>query len=438
MSQPSSSTTKEYEIQLEQYKQVRQYLLSCNTVPLDCDAMQVSLKALEKATKQTIRDEKLRQKFAKQQNNNTTTSTTSMEDDEDDWLTITSPPKECSPANNTTNSNDEDALILDTNSIIQSEESSSSLLGRTLAKDSIQMISDANICVWNPFEGIAVLLHVTLLKLQFKCTTSQETKLGGFAPPIRELPQGQILPPNWNDTSSSSSSDKQKITFWYRKQNRTMLSIELEQDDVMNVFFGDTVEQPCMTFPLDHYFNSTSFQTAKNKNNQTKISPLLHYKSVSTLLTKFTSSIDCMGDPSMGDIPNYATHPLPPTSNTTTNTNTNTTHLPPLYHNPPSIMINNDRRKMGDFHTDLFGTRPDISSGNLMGPNHSIFAPRHDDSDVGGFGDHNMQPRFDPIYPPGVGPGIGRNRNKQKKRPKGELNPDHLRPPSNLGDHMFM
>lgn len=421
MSQSSSSTTKDYEIQLEQYKQLRQYLLSCKTVPSDCHAMQVSLKALEKATKQTIRDEKLRQKFAKQQNNNHTTST--MEEDEDDWLTITPPPKESSPENDN-NSNDEDALILDPNSIIQSEESSSSLLGRTLAKDSIQFISEANISVSNPLEGIAVLLHVTLLKLKFKCTTSQETKIGGFAPPIRELPHGQILPPNWDHTSS----DENKITFWYRKQHRTMLSIEL--DDAINVFFGDTVEQPCMTFPLDLYFNSTSFQTAKNKNKQNKISPLLHYKSVSTLLTKFTSSIDCNGDPSMGDVPNYATHP-PPTTTTTD------THLPPLYHHSPNIMTGNNHRRIGDFHTDLFGTRPDINSGNLMGPNHSIFSPRHDDSDAGGFGDI-MQPRFDPIYPPGIGPGIGRNKNNQKKRPKGDPNPDHLRPPSNLGDHMFM
>jgi hypothetical protein len=100
--------------------------------------------------------------------------------------------------------------------------------------------------------------------------------------------------------------------------------------------------------------------------------------------------------------------------------------------------------------------------GNLMGPNHPIFSP----GSVGVGGDYGndqfpgmgglpiggpgtMQPRFDPLMPPGIGgddfpppPGSLAAANSRRLRGRtvpGEPNPDHLPPPNSLGNNnMFM
>jgi len=108
--------------------------------------------------------------------------------------------------------------------------------------------------------------------------------------------------------------------------------------------------------------------------------------------------------------------------------------------------------------------------GSLMGPNHPAFrGPGFggDDGfgggDGGGYGMEDprmphiggtgMAPRFDPYYPPGVGPDLGRGgggrgmgrggrggRGRGRRPPPsgGDPNPDHLRPPNSFNGDMFM
>ena len=93
--------------------------------------------------------------------------------------------------------------------------------------------------------------------------------------------------------------------------------------------------------------------------------------------------------------------------------------------------------------------------GNLMGPNHPMFSPGS--VGVGGHGQFpgmggipiggpgTMQPRFDPLLPPGIGggndfppaPGSLAAANRRRTVP-GEPDPDHLPPPNSLGNNMFM
>ena len=95
-----------------------------------------------------------------------------------------------------------------------------------------------------------------------------------------------------------------------------------------------------------------------------------------------------------------------------------------------------------------------MPEGNLMGPSHQFFQQDFEDdfeaeNNMGpaGFptpGGLGMQPRFDPFYPPGVqgnvpGRGVKRGRGRGRGRfTGGDPNPDHQRPPNNLGGNMFM
>lgn len=94
-----------------------------------------------------------------------------------------------------------------------------------------------------------------------------------------------------------------------------------------------------------------------------------------------------------------------------------------------------------------------VGSGNLMGPNHPMFSLEGNSGFPGGNfgrgGPGTMQPRFDPLMPPGIAddcdlppmPGAlgGRgNRLGGDRRARGEPNPDHLPPPNSLGNNMFM
>ena len=131
----------------------------------------------------------------------------------------------------------------------------------------------------------------------------------------------------------------------------------------------------------------------------------------------------------------------------------------------------------GDFAGDLApggildpsrGFSQEDNRGGLMGPNHPAFRDGRyggsgtgidDEYDIGGedprmphVGGTGMTPRFDPFYPPGVGPDLGRGRGGRGRggrgrggRGRGRLpptggdpNPDHLRPPNDFDGDMFM
>jgi hypothetical protein len=84
--------------------------------------------------------------------------------------------------------------------------------------------------------------------------------------------------------------------------------------------------------------------------------------------------------------------------------------------------------------------------GNLMGPNHPVFMPggMHGGGPgrmggpgmIGGPG--TMQPRFDPVLPPGL-VDVDIHGQPIRRRMQGDPNPDHLRPPNSFGgDNMFL
>ena len=135
----------------------------------------------------------------------------------------------------------------------------------------------------------------------------------------------------------------------------------------------------------------------------------------------------------------------------------------------------------GDFGGDLApggildprrGMSQEDNRGSLMGPNHPAFrgpgiGGGDDDFGYGGegggygledprmphIGGTGMAPRFDPYYPPGVGPDLGRGgrgrgmgrggrggRGRGRRPPPsgGDPNPDHLQPPNSFNSDMFM
>ena len=129
----------------------------------------------------------------------------------------------------------------------------------------------------------------------------------------------------------------------------------------------------------------------------------------------------------------------------------------------------------GDFGGDLApggildprrGMSQEDNRGMIMGPNHPAFRRPGiggDDDEFGGYGLEDprmphiggtgMAPRFDPYYPPGVGPDLGRGgggrgmgrggrggRGRGRRPPPsgGDPNPYHLQPPNSFNSDMFM
>jgi hypothetical protein len=124
-----------------------------------------------------------------------------------------------------------------------------------------------------------------------------------------------------------------------------------------------------------------------------------------------------------------------------------------------------NRNARGDFSDDLMiggggnipplrGIGPPASpwmGGNLMGPNHPMFAGSPGISGVGPNSGFGMRPRFDPVGGPPGGPtdvdgtdptrrigGNGADPTNRPRRNLGDPNPDHLSPPNSLHSNMFM
>jgi hypothetical protein len=248
-----------------------------------------------------------------------------------------------------------------------------------------------------------------------------------------------------------------------------------------------------ITFPLGRHVNVSSLMAAIASSQQQQsqlqangatVPPMLHYKSLSTLLLTFVRSFD------VGNV--YDSTVVAPTtpkdteqatvktrameSNNTFNhseeprqktfyrqqegVQKSVSKSDEFYCPKPegSILTGDEalrvpsrqRDRGGDFAGDLLFTPTDPlmnpnlplprPTGNLMGPNHPLFhlQEQYDDDIIGG---HRMRPRFDPYGPPGgptdpffvdpTFPGRGRaNRGRGAGRGgSGDPNPDHLRPP---------
>lgn len=261
----------------------------------------------------------------------------------------------------------------------------------------------------------------------------------------------------------------------------------------------DDSTHPGLRFPLSEHINLDSWNAAK-AGGSSKIAPSLHYKNLSGLLSKFCRTFDLgaiQNDSSvLGDEanPGYrypeklgggknkldASGIIPePHSAASMAGMSSTPNLKEPGYSVPSTLgqafppaaaaarrRDDPSRLMdyppagGDFAGDLLPSglqdprfaRPSMGgmggrSGNLMGPNHPLFAGPDSGLPVGlpgGLpigGPGTMQPRFDPIVPPCLGgsdpPGPLAASRKARRAP-GEPNPDHLPPPNSLGNNMFM
>jgi len=252
-----------------------------------------------------------------------------------------------------------------------------------------------------------------------------------------------------------------------------------------------------LIFPLSDHINLDSWNAAMLKKVEAKIAPSLHHKNLSGLMTRFCRTFDLGAVNNTVDGESFVTAAVgiaiinkdyitKPTLDTLypsvvsrvehyPNGRSEGTSAPqPVSweegHVPSTFDQAFPRRNPihGDFASDILpatglqdprfhiGRNSGIGiSGNLMGPNHPMFSPGvggHGQiiggGGVGYGGPGTLQPRFDPVYPPGVDgdlrhdPPAGRRPHKKPSR-IGEPNPDHLPPPNSLSgnsnnNHMFM
>lgn len=395
-------------------------------------------------------------------------------DDEEEWEEATNP---TSPAKKHQRQNNTE----------QTQEDENAKLCQTLASSAVARISNANIKVITPLGALALALHTALLGLSedepvFRCTgvpdmnvTSQllafstksstkKTGGGGFAPPIRELPRGELVPPKWEDTSGD---DDGVIAFRYKcgKEVYTVdsghtndattvyLTLQLLQGGEVSVTFGTlknekSGEKLQLKFPLGQHVNLDGFQAAKTNGRAVMVSPLLFYISLSKLLLNFSSMFGVlpttMGNdntgssssvemPTKGEVMGHMQQsiPMPSTTETSrTDFNASLPSVPPSRpdfdtsnHNDPLRVMDSHRRgkhNHGDFEGDLLPGGPNQPGGlhempprgmgSQVGPDHPMFDRTfgddnnngYDDEFDGGFGNGGGS-----FGVPGVGGGMG-------------------------------
>ena len=490
---PKKAKTTATEASRNEFEQVRNYLLECPFVKSGHPAIQAALKGLDQELKRRERDAKLHSKFmqdavtvekpaaaagTKKQDTPKAPLGDSTEDkradiprvDEvmtDDWQDVT----------------EENVPTVPT----ELSDETCSFLGQRLAKAAIATIAERNLRCQTPLEAIALALHAALCSevLCFACTGVPESSSpndAGFAAPIRELPRSQFLPRGWNQ-------NKDSIALRYRKNGSgsviliVRIQAAMEEDAVEILFNRANSSEPhsdSLVFPLKEHINLDSWKRAQRE--QSSVSPSLHYKALAGLFTKVAKSFD-LGHVAEEDNIEPSTYQqefpyvdttvlnLPTRQNMAamtqgvTGSDMPSSGLPmrPLVHRAPddrdrSVPTTLDdafpglqaRNHPGDFAGDLapgglsgpgFGGTSPGQTGNLMGANHPAFfggmAPPQP-----GLG---MRPRFDPIGPPGGPMDPPNNDNNKTQVPPGkarnipgEPNPDHLRPPNNFSNNMFM
>ena len=467
---------------------VKQYLLDCPHLPANHPVIKAAIEGVEKEEKKQARDAKLQAKFAKSaaaSSSSSAVKTTSNNNSAlaDGVLVMV-------PRSNASDTVYEDAAAMESewqdveptvddaveNDIPNSEDAASSYLGRTLAKSAIDRISEHSVKVSTPLSAIALVIHAALRSelLGFACTGIPEASTSGFAAPVRELPKSQFVPQRWDN-------DRKLVQLRYRKDGTGALKLivqlekssETNDEDKVQVQLvpANSQEPPSQTlkFAVKDHINMDSWKAATAKTK--RIAPALHFKFLPVLLTKFCQMYDLGESPDDGE-----TNSIPYVDNTiTTNilnppamtTSTNIPAPPPqvpvaavsrpwqngsvpstLDQAFPQIAVGTNQ---GHFAGDLApaGLQDPLRiggsgrmGGNLMGPNHPHFMGGGRMGGPGMFpgGPGSMQPRFDPVLPPGaVDIGIdGRPLNNRPSR-SGNPNPDHLRPPNSFaGDSMFM
>lgn len=486
---------------VDDFEILRQYILNCPDVPKDSPAVQAALKGLEQEVQKRERDEKLQRKF-------TTKNTSSATDEANDNIAMEDDMKAAARAQQDPNTteDDDDWHDVSTSSAErgldgEDYDAESSALGVSLSKAVIVSIAEAQIEVETPTAAIALALHAALRSeyLGFACTGIPEnSSAGGFAPPIRELPKTQFIPPKWDEHATRQSPAAAcHVALRYRKSGTgsVILLVTLEDDGaekkVRIQFIPATTltqEPPNaegLVVALHQHINPDSFAAALK---QGKVQPALHYKRLAVLLTTFMNRFD-LGHVKENDAPMEESwnstvtqqqqqqqpgytqvqppnhpfrdplripgqSPFPKFADTFDRSEFEVEFRRPQFvDQPPQIDIFDRSFPPGDFAGDFmpgglmdpgFGGGRAFPPGNLMGPDHPMF--QGGGSGLSGVGPHSgygMKPRFDPFGPPG-GPTepfhVGDPSKSKTKVPPGgmgEPNPDHMRPPNNLNNNMF-
>jgi hypothetical protein len=496
------------------FNRVRKYLQTCPDVPPTCRAIQAALAGLDLEWKRIERDAKLKRKFSSASTPATATTATAttikMENERlatyTDTNTTGSNTNMLSSSTGKTaerNDDDDDELMGEWQDVV-AQEPQSSLLGAQLAQMAVAVMAQHQVSVKTPLAAIALALHTSLVSdvMGLACTgvpdPTANTKKG-FAPPIRELPKGQLLPTRWDEPSPTGDD---VIRLRYRKPavGSVVLTVTLTKDQQVQVDVTPTStnEPPLqqLVFPLDDHINLESFQKALANSSiastataTTKVEgsvlPALHYKALPTLLSKFANTMDVGSIRESSETPNREYLPYVDATAISSHATSSSSSLlmennplripsnhqqqdervpgaencyPPPPYNPyqsPTIDVFQPAVRQphrgGDFAGDLYppvghgGDFMDDNTGNLLGPNHPMFAGRGGNVGIGGAG-YGMRPRFDPFGPPGgpqEDPTIMHPPPPPLRRPpppsggSGDPNPDHLRPPNNLSN-MFL
>lgn len=210
------------------------------------------------------------------------------------------------------------------------------------ASSTISRIAKADARVETPVGALGLALHTALLELtavinqqgnkkteqMFRCTGVPDEAIisqflgkanmkksgegGGFAPPIRELPKGVLIPSNWEDMAKKQQ-DAQLIAFRYKcgqdvfttssgpTNDCTTLYLVLQvQNSEVRVSFGlpastkgidvtATTTSNQLQLPLTQHINLDGFQASKSKSSLA-VQPSLFFISLSELLLHFGST----------------------------------------------------------------------------------------------------------------------------------------------------
>jgi hypothetical protein len=444
MSSNKKPKTNDNSAEMEAYGKIKEYVLACPHVPADHPAIQAALKAVTAEEERRLRDAKLQQKFSQSASEiaaaeSTDTDLEVIEHEE-------SPAMNSLPNNSPTNESGEEDDWHEVPAAVATMETTA-CLGEALAQATVQSLSHHRVSVREPWQALVLAVHGALRSdsLEFKCTGKEEAVVsGGFAPPVRELPATQFLPTSvWNKTGN--------VALRYRKPGTgsVVLTAESEgegREASCSFTFGKSGDAPGpLKVTIADHINLDSWARAATGGKS--VAPSLHYKALSSFLTAFCQRFDVGGisdtDETMvaESLPYVDRSILNATlaqSQASTMARLPTT-VPPHYRLPMEPWMREQQQPPtiesafglsvppvpGDFAGDLVpgGLQVDPlhgGSGSLMGPDHPMFQ-------TGGV--HGMQPRFDPfgpLQPDDRGTGRGRPNN------------DHMRPPSNLNNNMFM
>lgn len=358
-------------------------------------------------------------------------------------------------------------------------EDENAALCRELASSAVAKIASANVKVNTALGALGLALHSALMELTggdgkdrlFRCTGVPDATVtaqllgsavakggggGGFAPPVRELPRGQLIPPKWEEKAEPRAGGV--IAFRY-KCGKGVYSVDLgHTSDATTVYlalrflsgsevavaFGalpssaDKSDVKQLKFELGKHVNLDGFAAAKAKNGGGAVPPSLFYISLSDLLMKFNSSFGVVTTAPKGEgspigmqiMPtNVPVRSLPPMPDTAPAAKTHLEQIRPS--NPPFGAVvdplsnitdpllaasSQQRGKRGDFDADLLPGGPQPGGlhgvpprgGSQVGPDHPMFDRTfgqedghgnfEDDLGFGGGGGFGI---------PGVGGGMG-------------------------------